>query len=292
MDVNCCPRNDFSFPTKNSTKDIISTWPTALNSNLSNENLFDQETKPFQDYILRNSSNILSLEQSSCVLPFQQLVLNDLTTQHNSSILPFTFSNNTNSFHEPLPFGNSHQTNHNDENTRPPWLLSLAPVSPPFMSATQNSTPNSLPQSILPMLQDDSTENIRHWIGDFSTEQSSTHNNGLTQIPLLSQKVFIGGVPRFATETDIHANFDRFGVFEIQWPKLHGGHKEQHRENGFFHIVFHNAKSVCALLDSCSRHTNNSACADYFIHFETATGSRKTVEVIPWNIGDNNYALR
>jgi hypothetical protein len=255
------------------------------------ENIFDQEpTKPFQDYILRNSSNIISLEQSSCVLPFQQLVLNDLNTQHNSSILPFTFNNNnnnTNNFNEPLPFGTSHQTNINDENARPPWLLSLAPVSPPYLQQNQ--------QSILPMIspmQDDSTENIRHWIGDFSTEQTTNNNNGIQQIPLLSQKVFIGGVPRFATETDIHANFDRFGVFEIQWPKLHGGHKEQHRENGFFHIVFHNAKSVCALLDSCSRHTNNNACADYFIHFETATGSRKTVEVIPWNIGDNNYALR
>ncbi|CAF1108059.1 unnamed protein product [Rotaria sp. Silwood1] len=307
MDINCCPRNDFSFPTKNSTKDFLSTWPTTLNGNLSNENIFDQETKPFQDYILRNSSNILSLEQStssssssstslSCVLPFQQLVINDLNTQHNSSILPFTFNNN--SLNEPLPFSTNHQTNINDENARPPWLLSLAPISqisPPFLQQNQQ-------QSILPMIspiQDDSTENIRHWIGDFSTEQTNinntnnnNNNNGLQQIPLLSQKVFIGGVPRFATETDIHANFDRFGIFEIQWPKLHGGHKEQHRENGFFHIVFHNAKSVCALLDSCSRHTNNSACADYFIHFETATGSRKTVEVIPWNIGDNNYALR
>jgi hypothetical protein len=310
MDINCCPRNDFSFPTKNSTKDIISTWPTTLNGNLSSkkfrsieiqsiqnpfyldENIFDQGNKPFQDYILRNSSNIISLDQSSCVLPFQQLVLNDLNSQHNSSILPFTFNNNTNNLNEPLPFGTSHQTNLNDENSRPPWLLSLAPVSPPYLQQQQQNQ-----QSILPIIQDDSTENIRHWIGDFSTEQTTNNNNnnnnnGLQQIPLLSQKVFIGGVPRFATETDIHANFDRFGVFEIQWPKLHGGHKEQHRENGFFHIVFHNAKSVCALLDSCSRHTNNSACADYFIHFETATGSRKTVEVIPWNIGDNNYALR
>ncbi|CAF3332987.1 unnamed protein product [Rotaria socialis] len=312
MDINCCPRNDFSFPTKNSTKDFLSTWPTTLNGNISNENIFDQETKPFQDYILRNTSNILALEQSSsssssasslsCVLPFQQLVINDLNTQHNSSILPFTFNNNNNNnnnmnnFNEPLPFSTNHQANINDENARPPWLVSMAPISqisPPFLQQNQ--------QSILPMIspvQDDSTENIRHWIGDFSTEQSNTNhnnihnNNGMQQIPLLSQKVFIGGVPRFATETDIHANFDRFGVFEIQWPKLHGGHKEQHRENGFFHIVFHNAKSVCALLDSCSRHTNNSACADYFIHFETATGSRKTVEVIPWNIGDNNYALR
>jgi cytoplasmic polyadenylation element-binding protein len=291
MDINCCPRNDFSFPTKNSTKDIISTWPTTLNGNLSNENIFDQGNKPFQDYILRNSSNLISLDQSSCVLPFQQLVLNDLNSQHNSSILPFTFNNNTNNLNEPLPFGTSHQTNFNDENSRPPWLLSLAPVSPPYLQQQQQNQ-----QSMLPIIQDDSTENIRHWIGDFSTEQTTNNNNnnnnGLQQIPLLSQKVFIGGVPRFATETDIHANFDRFGVFEIQWPKLHGGHKEQHRENGFFHIVFHNAKSVCALLDSCSRHTNNSACADYFIHFETATGSRKTVEVIPWNIGDNNYALR
>ena len=143
------------------------------------------------------------------------------------------------------------------------------------------------------MMQDDSTENIRHCIGDFSTEQNANNpNNGLQHIPLLSQKVFIGGVPRFATETDIHANFGRFGVFEIQWPKLPSGHKEQHRENGFFHIVFHKAKSVCALLDSCSCHTNNNACADYFIHFETAAGSRKTVEIISWNIGDNNYALR
>ena len=200
-------------------------------------------------------------------------------------MLPFTFNN----INEALPFGTSHQQNINDENARPPWLLSIAPVSqisPPFLQHNQ--------QSILPMLspsQDDTTENIRHWIGDFSNEQTS-NNNGIQQIPLLSQKVFIDGVPRFATEADIHANFDRFGVFEIQWPKLHGGHKEQHRENGFFHIVFHNAKSVCALLDSCSRHTNNNASADYFIHFETATGSRKTVEIILWNTGDNNYALR
>ncbi|CAF0823452.1 unnamed protein product [Adineta steineri] len=314
MDINCCPRNDFSFPTKNSTKDIISTWPTTLNGNLSNDNIFDQENKSFQDYILRNTSNLISLEQSSssssssslsCVLPFQQLVINDLNSQHNnSSIFPF----NLNNLNEALPFSSSHQSNINDENARPPWLLSLAPVSqisPPYLQQNQQQQQQQQQQqSMLPMMspsQDDSTENIRHWIGDFSTEQTNNSNsnnsnnnnhNGIQQIPLLSQKVFIGGVPRFATETDIHANFDRFGVFEIQWPKLHGGHKEQHRENGFFHIVFHNAKSVCALLDSCSRHTNNNACADYFIHFETATGSRKTVEVIPWNIGDNNYALR
>jgi len=283
MDVNCCPRNDFSFPMKNSTKEFISTWPTTttttatttngngLTSTLSNENIFDQEQKPFQDYILRNTSNIMSIEQS-CVLPFQQLVLNDLNPRTSSTtIRPFSFNN------EPLPFSSSHQTtNINDENARPSWVLSI--------------TPSTSQQSILP-IQDDTIENIRHWIGDFSTEQSNDIN-GIQQIPLLSQKVFIGGVPRFATETDIHANFDRFGVFEIQWPKLHGAHKDQHRENGFFHIVFHNAKSVCALLDNCSRQTNNNACADYFIHFETATGSRKTVEIIPWNIGDNNYALR
>jgi hypothetical protein len=239
---------------------------------------------------LEQSSSSSSSSSLSCVLPFQQLVLNDLNPPvGNSSILPFTF--NQNNHNEPLPFGTSHQANINDENARPPWLLSIAPlpqISPPYLQQQQQQ------QSILPLVsmsQDDSTENIRHWIGDFSNEQNS-NSNGIHQIPLLSQKVFIGGVPRFATEADIHANFDRFGVFEIQWPKLHGGHKEQHRENGFFHIVFHNAKSVCALLDSCSRHTNNNACADYFIHFETATGSRKTVEVIPWNIGDNNYALR
>ena len=235
--------------------------------------MFDQENKPFQDFILRNTSNLMSFEQS-CVLPFQQLVLNDLNprTANSSTNHPYSFN------HEALPFGSSHQNHSNNENIRPPWLLSIN---------GNNSTTNS---SILP-LQDDSTENIRHWIGDFSNE-SNQDGHGIQQIPLLSQKVFIGGVPRFATEADIHANFDRFGVFEIQWPKLHGGHKEQHRENGFFHIVFHNAKSVCALLDSCTRQTNSGTCADYFIHFETATGSRKTVEVIPWNIGDNNYALR
>jgi hypothetical protein len=211
----------------------------------------------------------MSIEQS-CVLPFQQLVLNDLNPRTSSAFFPFSFNN------EALPYSSNQQSNINDENARPPWLVSI--------------TPPSQQQSTLP-IRDDTIENIRHWIGDFSTEQSND-NNSIQQIPLLSQKVFIGGVPRFATETDIHANFDRFGVFEIQWPKLHGLHKEQHRENGFFHIVFHNAKSVCALLDNCSRQTNNNACADYFIHFETATGSRKTVEIIPWNIGDNNYALR
>ncbi|CAF3573154.1 unnamed protein product [Adineta steineri] len=292
MDVNCCPRNDFSFPMKNSTKEFVSTWPTATTSNgvtstISNENIFDQEQKPFQDYILRNTSNIMSLEQS-CVLPFQQLVLNDLNPRNSSSAMrPFSYNN------EALPFSSNHQSNINDENACPPWLLSLTSSSSSQQQQQhqhQQQQQQQQQQSILP-IRDDTTENIRHWIGDFSTEQS-TDMNGIQQIPLLSQKVFIGGVPRFATETDIHANFDRFGVFEIQWPKLHGVHKEQHRENGFFHIVFHNAKSVCSLLDNCSRQTNNNACADYFIHFETATGSRKTVEVIPWNIGDNNYALR
>jgi hypothetical protein len=195
----------------------------------------------------------MSIEQS-CVLPFQQLVLNDRNPRTSPTMLPFSFHN------EALPFGSSHQTQINDENARPPWLVSIT-------SASQQQQ-----QSMIP-IQDDAIENIRHWIGDFSTEQSNDMN-GIQQIPLLSQKVFIGGVPRFATEADIHGNFDRFGVFEIQWPKLHGVHKEQHRENGFFHIVFHNAKSVCALLDNCSRQTNNNACADYFIHFETATGSR------------------
>ena len=211
----------------------------------------------------------MSLEQS-CVLPFQQLALDDFHPRSNSANLPYSFNR------EALPFSSSHQQPVNDENARPPWLHAGTPVS-------QQSP--ALPS------QDEATENIRHWIGDFSTEQTNDMH-GIQQIPLLSQKVFIGGVPRFATEADIHANFDRFGVFEIQWPKLHGAHKEQHRENGFFHIVFHNAKSVCALLDNCSRQTNASTCADYFIHFETATGSRKTVEIIPWNIGDNNYALR
>ncbi|CAF1129318.1 unnamed protein product [Rotaria sordida] len=278
MDVNCCPRNDFSFPMKNNTKEFISTWPTTnsngLNSTILNENIFDQEQKqPFQDYILRNTSNIMSFEQS-CVLPFQQLVLNDChpRTTNSSSILPFSFNN------EILPFS----SNINDENIRPPWLLSITPTS-------QHQQQQQ--QSVIKTQQDDTIENIRHWIGDFSTEQTHDINN-IQQIPLLSQKVFIGGVPRFATEIDIHANFDRFGIFEIQWPKLHGINKEQYRDNGFFHIIFHNAKSVCALLDNCSRQTNNNACSDYFIHFETATGSRKTVEVIPWNIGDNNYALR
>ena len=192
---------------------------------------------------------ILRSLDPSCILPFQSLDLN--TPSH-----PYSFNR------EILPFASSLS----DENTRPNWFFSS-------------------PSTTIP---DESTETIRHWIGDFSTENS----NEMHQIPLLSQKVFIGGIPRFATETDIHANFDRFGVFEIQWPKLHGGHKEQHRENGFFHIVFHNAKSVCTLLDHCSRQSHSGTCTDHFIHFETATGSRKTVEIIPWNIGDNNYALR
>jgi hypothetical protein len=213
--------------------------------------------------------------------------LNDIHPRTNATSRPFSYNQ------EALPFGSSHHANINDENARPPWLLSMNAASQ-HQHQQQHQQQQQPQQSIMSMIsprQDEATENIRHWIGDFSTE--SNHDlHGIHQIPLLSQKVFIGGVPRFATETDIHANFDRFGVFEIQWPKLHGGHKEQHRENGFFHIVFHNAKSVCALLDNCSRQTNTGACPDYFIHFETATGSRKTVEIIPWNIGDNNYALR
>jgi len=38
MDVNCCPRNDFSFPMKNSTKEFISTWPTTTTTTTTNSN--------------------------------------------------------------------------------------------------------------------------------------------------------------------------------------------------------------------------------------------------------------
>ncbi|CAF4893237.1 unnamed protein product, partial [Rotaria socialis] len=74
----------------------------------------------------QSSSSSSSASSLSCVLPFQQLVINDLNTQHNSSILPFTFNNNNNNnnnmnnFNEPLPFSTNHQANINDENARPP----------------------------------------------------------------------------------------------------------------------------------------------------------------------------
>ena len=93
-------------------------WEWIYVGLLVDENIFDQDSKPFQDYILRNTSNFLSLEQS-CVLPFQQLVLNDIHPRTNASSRPFSYSQ------EALPFGSSHHANINDENSRPPWLLSM-----------------------------------------------------------------------------------------------------------------------------------------------------------------------
>ncbi len=38
MDVNCCPRNDFSFPMKNSSKEFVSTWPLTTTTTTNNNN--------------------------------------------------------------------------------------------------------------------------------------------------------------------------------------------------------------------------------------------------------------
>ncbi|CAF0792826.1 unnamed protein product [Didymodactylos carnosus] len=298
MDVNCCPRNDFSFPMKNSTKEVTSSWPATYNGTAfisigQNEQDHSKPLPVFNDFVLRNTSNLIDFSS-------QQLPSSQLLNQNHLSSFPLSDYNHS-TLLQPLSALTIDSITstfpQNNENIRhwigDPFLNGeQQQITPPLTSTTQ--TPATLAATLN---FDSDAENIRHWIGDFTNETtltsttSDSNASGINQIPLLSQKVFIGGVPRFATEIDIHANFERFGTFEIQWPKLHGN-KEQHRENGFFHIVFHNARSVCTLLDNCSRHQNNTSVADYFIHFETATGSRKTVEVIPWNIGDNNYALR
>ncbi|CAF5208719.1 unnamed protein product, partial [Rotaria magnacalcarata] len=116
-----------------------------------------------------------------------------------------------------------------------------------------------------------------------------------------SRKVFLGGIPAELSE-DILAELllvlRKFGKCNIKWPKNDGNN---HNTPGFCHVVYRDARSIGELLKHCTR--QQRATVDYFLHihmlpssiltdFSVRTTRFKPIQVVPWNMKDNVYAVQ
>ncbi|CAF2075783.1 unnamed protein product [Rotaria magnacalcarata] len=90
----------------------------------------------------------------------------------------------------------------------------------------------------------------------------------------------------------------KFGKCNIKWPKNDGNN---HNTPGFCHVVYRDARSIGELLKHCTR--QQRATVDYFLHihmlpssiltdFSVRTTRFKPIQVVPWNMKDNVYAVQ
>ncbi|CAF4172156.1 unnamed protein product [Rotaria socialis] len=113
-----------------------------------------------------------------------------------------------------------------------------------------------------------------------------------------SRKVFLGGIPAELSEAELLLVLRKFGKCNIKWPKNDGNN---HNTPGFCHLVYRDARSVGELLKHCTR--QQRATVDYFLHihmlpsstlddFSARTTRFKPIQVVPWNMKDNVYAVQ
>ncbi|CAF3707435.1 unnamed protein product [Rotaria socialis] len=133
-----------------------------------------------------------------------------------------------------------------------------------------------------------------------------------------SRKVFLGGIPAELSEAELLLVLRKFGKCNIKWPKNDGNNHNTPglkilllsnmsvylmfiNFEGFCHLVYRDARSVGELLKHCTR--QQRATVDYFLHihmlpsstlddFSARTTRFKPIQVVPWNMKDNVYAVQ
>lgn len=103
--------------------------------------------------------------------------------------------------------------------------------------------------------------------------------------PTYSCKVFLGGVPWDVTETTLIQVFSKFGPIKIEWP---GKELQALQPKGFVYVIFENEKKVKQLLDVCTQ--KSSRGDNWYYKISSRKMKSKEVQVIPWALGDSNYA--
>ena len=130
-----------------------------------------------------------------------------------------------------------------------------------------------------------------------------------------STKVFVGGLPWDITEEDIIKEFGQFGPCRIEWTNKEkfnllsqqGGKIRNYRSinnlnqandlkqrssPGFAYVIYDNEFSVRSLVNNCIEdYANGRDRVEFYFKISTRRVRNKEIQIIPWILADNNFAL-
>lgn len=120
----------------------------------------------------------------------------------------------------------------------------------------------------------------------------------VSQEPLYSRKVFIGGLPIDVTDEEVWATFGSFGKVLIDWPRrpehnnarggdmydVEMGRRNLRSVSGYVFLVFTNERSVQELVNACEFYENK-----FYLQLSSPTMNDKAVQVRPWRLSDIDY---
>ncbi|CAF2075777.1 unnamed protein product [Rotaria magnacalcarata] len=269
------------------------------NRNIGSSSLTDPIVSPMSR--LSTSSSVMSLNSIGNQNPIGQ---RSLRSTKNSSADQFSVPNeNINLFSSasaflPLPtpiskrqtlssIDNIHLASaDNDLQRVPPSFMFMQPASTYANGSILHSQPQ--PQVVHSTTR---SNTMPTWRGHLPVvmESYQTPTN-------FSQKVFLGGIPAELSEAELLLVLRKFGKCNIKWPKNDGVKSNM---PSFCHVVYRESRSVGELLKHCTRQQRSTV--DYFLHihmlpsstdFSIRTTRFKPIQVVPWNMKDNAYAVQ
>ncbi|CDW56041.1 RNA binding protein orb2 [Trichuris trichiura] len=95
-----------------------------------------------------------------------------------------------------------------------------------------------------------------------------------------SRKVFVGGIPKKYTSSNIKTAFTAFGPATISWP-TEGGEARKGPMKGFVFVIYKSADSVNNLLNDCIL-----IGSKFFFYLQVAGRMPTLVQVRPWFLAD------
>ncbi|CAM4792220.1 unnamed protein product [Rotaria magnacalcarata] len=299
-----------------------------VNSNSSNQEIPIAESYLPDDFFIKKtvpSASVLDdlispmsrLSTSSSVMSFnslgnykvpQQLPSRSaITNSTDQLIVPNESANVVPSVSSFLPLPNRPTLSSIDNNIQLPKSdPDLQRVPPSFMLMQPTSSyvnrPILRPQPPPQVVHSTTRSNtMPNWRGHLPMQHEPVTIDEYQITASFSRKVFLGGIPAELSE-DILAELllvlRKFGKCNIKWPKNDGNN---HNTPGFCHVVYRDARSIGELLKHCTR--QQRATVDYFLHihmlpssiltdFSVRTTRFKPIQVVPWNMKDNVYAVQ
>ena len=132
-----------------------------------------------------------------------------------------------------------------------------------------------------------------------------------------STKVFVGGLPWDIIEEDLIKEFGQFGPCRVEWTNKEKFNllsqnsnnnqlrsyrsfnqnsndmsSKQRSSPGFAYVVYENEFSVRGLVNNCIEdYANGRDRVEYYFKISTRRVRNKEVQIIPWILADNNFAL-
>ncbi|CAF3424802.1 unnamed protein product [Rotaria socialis] len=289
------PYHSSNSQSSSSANYLMNEFLQSTNRNMGSSSLTDSIVSPMSR--LSTSSSVMSLNSIGNQNPIGQR--SSRTTKNTDQ---FSVPNeNINLFSSasaflPLPtpkrqtlssIDNIHlAATDNDLQRVPPSFMFMQPVSNYVNGSILHSQPQ--PQIVHSTTRSNTMPNWRGHL-PIVTESYQTPTN-------FSQKVFLGGVPAELNEAELLLVLRKFGKCNIKWPKNDG---VKSNKPSFCHVVYRESRSVSELLKHCTRQQRSTV--DYFLHihmlpsstdFSIRTTRFKPIQVVPWNMKDNVYAVQ